>query len=73
MSAPNAGRQSPSEDRQTGAQQQDVPGSGRVGRDNYPSQPSDDYAQKSSEKTKQTGLQSNPEHPLDRVEQEKLK
>jgi hypothetical protein len=69
MSAPNAGRQSPDPERQTGAQQQDVPGSGKT----VPNAaPSDQHAKDKSEQTK-SGLQSNPTHPLEKAAKEKLK
>ncbi|KAJ5542274.1 hypothetical protein N7535_004695 [Penicillium sp. DV-2018c] len=69
MSAPNAGRQSPDPERQSGAQQQDTPGTGktRVG-----SHPEAGQAQKAAEQFKEHGLQSNPEHPLEKHQEEKF-
>ncbi|KAI9799631.1 MAG: hypothetical protein M1833_003946 [Piccolia ochrophora] len=59
MSAPNAGRQSPDPERQTGAQQQDVPASGKA------DVASDTHAKDKSEDHKQNTLESNPKGPLD--------
>lgn len=68
MSAPNAGRQSPDEDRQPGPQQQEPPSTGK----SIPNAaPSDDYAKEESESTVKHGLQSNPVHPLDKYAREK--
>lgn len=69
MSAPRSGRQSPDPERQPGAQQQDTPGLGKATPN---AAPSDQYAQEKSEQTK-AGLQSNPEHPLEKAAREKLK
>jgi hypothetical protein len=69
MSAPNAGRQSPDPERQPGAQLQDPPGLGKATPN---AAPSDKYSQEKSEHTKD-GLQSNPEHPLEKSAREKLK
>ncbi|KGO76891.1 hypothetical protein PITC_005180 [Penicillium italicum] len=68
MSAPLPGRQSPSPERQSGAQQQDTPGSGKtnVGKHQAP-----DFSQKSSEDFKNTVLTSNPEPPYEKIEAEK--
>ncbi|KAJ5281703.1 hypothetical protein N7478_007075 [Penicillium angulare] len=66
MSAPNAGRQSPSEDRQSGAQQRDVPGSGKIGGSS--SRPEPEFSQQSSDKSKSDTLESNPKHPLEDIE-----
>jgi len=61
MSAPNPGRQSPDPERQTGAQQQDVPGTtGQIS-----DEESSGENQKQSEDTKHTGLESNPKAPMD--------
>ncbi|ETN47092.1 uncharacterized protein HMPREF1541_01282 [Cyphellophora europaea CBS 101466] len=58
MSAPNAGRQSPEPETQTGSQQQDIPtqpGSGKL----------DESKGKDEGKNDQvSGLSSNPKHPL---------
>lgn len=66
MSAPNAGRDSPDPERQTGAQQQDVPGSGKVGGEET------DKAQQAGKDTSVEGLESNPKGPLEDAAQEKL-
>ncbi|KAJ9235479.1 hypothetical protein DTO271D3_8274 [Paecilomyces variotii] len=69
MSAPRGGRQSPDPERQSGAQLQEVPGSGHT----RPEQaPSPEHAQKSSNETKEHGLESNPVHPLEKIEAEKF-
>ncbi len=60
MSAPNAGRQSPSPSRQTGAQQQDAPSSGKATEAGKES-----GNQQASEETKTKGLESNPVAPLE--------
>jgi len=57
MSSQNAGRQSPPPEEQTGAQQQDVPGSGK-GVD-------DQTSNKETSKVELEGLESNPTHVLD--------
>lgn len=69
MSAPKAGRQSPDPETQSGAQQQDVPGSGRV-LPEYAPPSGDEYAKQSSEETKGR-LKSNPVHPLEKREKGK--
>ena len=74
MSSQNAGRQSPDPERQTGSQQQDVPGSGKIDdalSASGASRPAPESAQQQSEKQKQTSLQSNPVHPLERAEEAK--
>ena len=68
MSAPNAGRQSPSEDRQSGIQQRDPPASGKIGSS---SRPAPEEPQQKSDHTKEHSLKSNPEHPLEKIEAEK--
>ncbi|KAI9729724.1 MAG: hypothetical protein M1834_006675 [Cirrosporium novae-zelandiae] len=55
------GRQSPPPETQTGAQQQDVPGSGKTG-----AAASDTQAKQSSDTTKFHGLESNPVHILEK-------
>lgn len=70
MSAPNAGRQSPPPESQSGAQQQDPPASGKIG-GNAP-RPASDFAQHESDEQKNQSLKSNPEHPLDKVEEAKF-
>jgi hypothetical protein len=67
MSAPNAGRQSPSPEGQTGAQQQAPPASNVNDQGGAPSQ---DYAKESSDDTK-AALSSNPTHPLAKSAEEK--
>lgn len=62
MSAPNAGRQSPEPDKQSGAQGKDAPGVGSVG------EPSSDQAESSLEST----LESNPQGPLEDAAKEKV-
>jgi len=73
MSAPNAGRQSPSPSRQSGAQQQDVPASGRPGTHSDDKSNDEDTGTKEKSEETKGGLQSNPTHPLAAVEDEKLK
>ncbi|KAI9827865.1 MAG: hypothetical protein M1832_004354 [Thelocarpon impressellum] len=63
MSAPNPGRQSPSPSRQSGAQQQDAPSSGKTSTD--PSSKLDERSKEQSEATKAGGLESNPEGPME--------
>ncbi|KAI9833165.1 MAG: hypothetical protein M1819_003788 [Sarea resinae] len=66
MSAPNAGRQSPEPETQSGAQQQDPQGSGQVD-----SGSSNAAAQESSDKTKHKGLESNPTGVLEHASEQK--
>ncbi len=63
MSAPNAGRQSPEPERQSGAQSKDTPaGSGKM----------DEKKGEGEEKEDQTaGLSSNPTHPLEEEAEKK--
>jgi len=70
LSAPNPGRQSPDPERQSGAQQQSPPASGRASPERAPSP---GHAQRESERAKQTVLQSNPVHPLEDEVARKLK
>ena len=58
MSAPHAGRQSPSPEQAPEAVEK--PADAKIG-----AAPSDTHAQESSEETKESGLSSNPEGPLD--------
>ncbi|KAI9754548.1 MAG: hypothetical protein M4579_004648 [Chaenotheca gracillima] len=67
MSSQNQGRQSPSPERQTGAQQQDPPASGKAD-----AAPSSTSAKEHSEETKHKGLESNPKGPLEDAAAEKL-
>jgi hypothetical protein len=69
MSAPNAGRQSPPPERQSGSQQQDTPGTGRT---SVGSHPSPEHASHASEEFKQKHMPSNPEHPLEKIEADKF-
>merc|ERR1712187_33905 len=69
MSAPNPGRQSPDPERQPGAQQQDVPGSGKT---EVGEHPAPEFSQQSSEYFRDHVLTSNPEHPLEKIEAEKF-
>ncbi|CDM27720.1 hypothetical protein DTO013E5_4432 [Penicillium roqueforti] len=62
MSAPLPGRQSPSPERQSGAQQQDIPGSGKT---NVGKQPEPVL---SSEEYRDTVMTSNPEPRLEKIE-----
>ena len=66
MSAPNAGRQSPEPEKQSGAQK-DEAGSGNIG-----AAPSETHAQESSDSTKHEGLESNPVGPLEDAAHEKV-
>ncbi|KAJ5804963.1 hypothetical protein N7474_010850 [Penicillium riverlandense] len=68
MSARLSGRQSPPEERQSGAQQRDPPGSGKT---NVGDHPPSGSAQQKSEEHKKFQLQSNPEHPLEKIEADK--
>lgn len=68
MSAPNAGRQSPDPERQTGAQQQDATGSGKAAPN---AAPSDDFSKDKSEENK-SSLDSNPTHPLEQAAKDKV-
>ncbi|KAM3421578.1 hypothetical protein BST61_g1965 [Cercospora zeina] len=69
MSAPNQGRQSPEPERQTGAQQKDVPASdvNNQGKN----QPGQQAAEQSKDQLKNLG--SNPGGPLDKAAEEKTK
>ncbi|RAO68481.1 uncharacterized protein BHQ10_004493 [Talaromyces amestolkiae] len=67
MSAPNPGRQSPDEERQPGAQQQEATGSGKAEPN---AAPSDEYSKTKSDENKES-LGSNPVHPLDKHAKEK--
>ena len=66
MSAPNAGRQSPEPEKQSG-KQKDAPGSGDIG-----AAPSETHAQEVSEDTKLNTLESNPTGPLEGAAHEKV-
>lgn len=68
MSATKTGRQSPPPENQSGAQQQDVPSKGKIAPE-Y--KPDPEKSQRESEGTKNTQLQSNPEHPFEKVEESK--
>ncbi|KAL4807188.1 hypothetical protein BDV18DRAFT_137102 [Aspergillus unguis] len=79
MSAPYPGRQSPSPSRQTGAQENSPPGSGRTdGRfapgSEYAPQTSQAHQGNKSEAESQTaGLSSNPKHVLEDIEERKFR
>ncbi|OJJ46628.1 hypothetical protein ASPZODRAFT_132728 [Penicilliopsis zonata CBS 506.65] len=62
MSSPKSGRQSPPPEEQPGAQQQDPPGVGKA--KEYTGGQS--RAQEESERFKESGLTSNPVHPLEK-------
>lgn len=68
MSAPNAGRQSPPEERQSDIQQRAVPGSGKIGSS---SRPAPEFSKQESENDK-SKLASNPKHPLEDIEAAKF-
>ena len=65
MSAPNAGRQSPEPEQQTGAQQQDA-----QAKPNDLGAEAKEGAQQAS-KDALSGLESNPTHPLEKAAEEK--
>ncbi|PPJ57341.1 hypothetical protein CBER1_01383 [Cercospora berteroae] len=69
MSAPNQGRQSPDPERQSGAQQKDVP-AGDVNNQGQ-NQPGQQAAEQSKDQLKDLG--SNPGGPLDKAAEEKTK
>ncbi|KAI9835025.1 MAG: hypothetical protein M1838_005404 [Thelocarpon superellum] len=64
MSSTNQGRQSPDPERQSGAQQQDAPSSGKFA-DGGSFDGSNAGNQQQSEKTKAEGLESNPTSAMD--------
>ena len=66
MSAPNAGRQSPEPERQTGAQQQDA----QSKPNELSGAPSMEHAKEASDDQK-AKLSSNPTHPLEKYAEEK--
>ncbi|KKY21521.1 hypothetical protein UCRPC4_g03625 [Phaeomoniella chlamydospora] len=73
MSAPNEGRQSPEPERQTGAQLNEPPSSGKIGESGVPDGANvDTHAKQSSDKTKNSGLESNPVHPLAQAAEDKV-
>ncbi|RMJ25480.1 hypothetical protein PHISP_03629 [Aspergillus sp. HF37] len=69
MSARLSGRQSPAPEEQS-AQQQEVPSLGKIAPE-Y--KPDPNHARRESVKMRDTRLQSNPEHPLEQIEAEKMK
>ncbi|KAJ5133459.1 hypothetical protein N7448_001513 [Penicillium atrosanguineum] len=69
MSAPYPGRQSPPPERQSGAQGNDPPASGKIG--NSSVRPGPEFGQQESDKSKAHGLESNPTHPLEKLEEAK--
>lgn len=69
MSSQYPGRQSPDPETLTGAQQHDIPGSGKIGSSMSSStRPAPEFAQQQSEKEKRHSLQSNPEHEFERIQ-----
>ena len=66
MSAPNAGRQSPDPEQQSGSQV-GAPESGQID-----AAPNDTYAQEASDDQKENTLESNPVGPMEGAAQEKL-
>jgi hypothetical protein len=70
MSAPNQGRQSPEPENQTGAQQQDIPGTGRTSVGNQPSAEDNERSQRSQEDFK-NNLPSNPESEFGKIQGDK--
>lgn len=69
MSSQYPGRQSPDPENLSGAQQHDIPGSGKIGSSMSAStRPAPEYAQQKSDEQKRHSLQSNPEHELERIE-----
>ncbi|KAJ5112412.1 hypothetical protein N7532_000457 [Penicillium argentinense] len=69
MSSQFPGRQSPEPELLSGAQQRDVPGSGKIGSSmSSSSKPAPEFAQKKSNEQKQEHLTSNPVHALEKIE-----
>ena len=68
MSAPNPGRQSPSPERQSGAQQRDPVSAGKT-LPEFRGEPR--HSQAESDETKNTKLESNPVHRLEEIEAKK--
>ncbi|KAJ5974287.1 hypothetical protein N7481_011497 [Penicillium waksmanii] len=68
MSSQLPGRQSPEPSNLTGAQQHDVPGSGKIGSTMGNARPAPEFSQDKSEQQKRSSLESNPEHPLEKIE-----
>ncbi|KAL2012783.1 hypothetical protein VTN00DRAFT_308 [Thermoascus crustaceus] len=73
LAPPNPGRQSPDPERQPGAQEQETPARGRANHELEQRPHAPDQSQRESERVKQTVLESNPVHPLEAIEREKLK
>ncbi|KAJ6108494.1 hypothetical protein N7523_009817 [Penicillium sp. IBT 18751x] len=71
MSAPYPGRQSPPPERQSGAQQNDPPASGKIADASV--RPDAEFGQNESNESKAHGLESNPTHPLEKLEEAKYK
>ncbi|KAJ5473887.1 hypothetical protein N7475_003453 [Penicillium sp. IBT 31633x] len=65
MSARLSGRQSPPPECQSGAQQQDTPGTGRT---DVGKHPDPNHSRRSSEDFKEHGLKSNPEPLYEKAE-----
>lgn len=68
MSAPRPGRQSPDPERQSGAQLNDTPGTGKTSMGSHP--PAED-TKKAADEFQSHGLTSNPVHPLEKIEADK--
>lgn len=71
MSAPYPGRQSPEPERQSGAQVNDTPATGKIGDPSV--RPDPGFSQKESDKSKAHGMESNPTHPMEKLEEAKYK
>lgn len=71
MSAPFSGRQSPPPESQSGIQQQEPPASGKIGASTE--HPAPEFAQQASDAQKESQLESNPEHPLEKIEAAKFR
>ena len=71
MSAPYPGRQSPPPERQSGAQVNDPPASGKIGDASV--RPDPEFGQNESNESKAHGLESNPTHRLEILEEAKYK
>ena len=67
-----SGRQSPSPERQTGRQQQDVPSAGKAPNEYKPKDP-DNHAKRASEDEKNNMLQSNPVQHVERAIRDKYR
>ena len=70
MSAQHSGTQPPPPEQQSGRQLHDVPSAGKMPPE-YRADP--EQMERESAKMRDTKLQSNPEHPLEKIEAEKNK